>query len=155
MQCPYCKHAETKVVDSRTSQDLTVRRRRKCENCQRRFTTHERIEEFPLKVVKRNGTLAKFDRSKILNGLLIACSKRPVSGEQLEEIVGHVEYELLNNFSTEVPSEVIGRMTQELLRDLDDVAYVRFRSVFGDFCNLNDFASEVVPMLKSESSYDY
>jgi len=144
MQCPYCKLDNDKVVDSRASGDGSViRRRRECIECGRRFTTYERLEEAPLRVIKKDGTRVGFDREKILNGLHRACEKRPVSEEQIHGIVSAIEEEITRRFDREVPSSFIGEEVMNRLKLIDQVAYVRFASVYREFKDAADFAREV------------
>lgn len=148
MRCPFCRHDETKVVDSRTSQQFVIRRRRECLDCGRRFTTYEKIEESPLKVIKKDGTRVPFDRERIRAGLEKACYKRPVSDDQIEAIISEVEAAVYENFEREVPSRYIGEQVFELLRKVDQVAFVRFASVYREFKDVNDFVEELQPMLR-------
>lgn len=150
MQCPFCREGETKVVDSRTSDSFSVRRRRECLSCNRRFTTYERIEESPVKVVKKDGTRVPFDRERIRKGIEKACYKRPVSDDQIDELISRVEAEIYENFEREVPSRNIGELVFSALRDLDQVAFVRFASVYREFKDVNDFVEELEPMLRDE-----
>ncbi len=147
MRCPFCQHDETKVIDSRTSQDLSIRRRRQCLSCERRFTTYERIEESPLKVVKKDGSRIPFDRSKIRFGIEKACYKRPVSDQQIDQGVADVEAMIYEEGLREVASRQIGEMVFNALRDLDKVAFVRFASVYREFKDVNDFVDELQPIL--------
>src|SRR6516165_10169007 len=148
MMCPFCRNGETKVIDSRASQDFVIRRRRECLICERRFTTYEKIEESPLKVIKKDGTRVPFDREKIRAGLEKACYKRPVSEEQIERIISEVESDIYQNFEREVPSRCIGERVFNMLRDVDQVAFVRFASVYREFKDVNDFVEELEPMLR-------
>lgn len=148
MMCPYCKHDETKVIDSRGSQDYAIRRRRECLKCERRFTTYEKIEESPLKVIKKDGSRVPFDREKIRVGVEKACWKRPVSEESIERVVAEIEADLYENFEREVPSRYIGEKLMDALRHLDQVAFVRFASVYREFKDVNDFVEELEPMLR-------
>lgn len=150
MQCPFCRKGETKVVDSRTSDSFAVRRRRECLECNRRFTTYERIEESPLKVIKKDGTRVPFDRERIRRGIEKACYKRPVSDEQIEELISRVEAEIYESFEREIPSRNIGELVFSALRELDQVAFVRFASVYREFKDVNDFVEELEPMLRDE-----
>lgn len=144
MRCPFCGHDETKVVDSRMSESQdAIRRRRECLSCTQRFTTYERREETPLMVIKKDGTVEPFDRSKLLRGLMVATTKRSVSVEQLEALIEDVESELHNSFRSEVGSRQVGDMVLLRLRDLDRVAYVRFASVYKEFQDLDEFTSEL------------
>ncbi|MEX0702600.1 MAG: transcriptional regulator NrdR [Planctomycetales bacterium] len=149
MKCPYCRHDETKVIDSRVSQEFAIRRRRECLKCERRFTTYEKIEESPVKVIKKDGTRVPFDREKIRAGLEKACYKRPISEDQIETIICDVEAEVYESFDREVPSREIGEKVIEALRKLDQVAYVRFASVYRDFKDVSDFVEELGPMLSA------
>ena len=144
MKCPFCGELEDKVIDSRQSQEgNTIRRRRECVACQRRFTTYERLEEMLPLVLKKDGTRQPFDRQKVLAGLQRACVKRPVTGEMLEEIVSDLERTLQESGEKEVPSTAIGEAILERLRPLDDVAYVRFASVYRDFHDVSEFLQEL------------
>lgn len=152
MRCPFCKIDDDKVVDSRSSgQGFVIRRRRKCRNCGKRFTTYERVEKSPLRVVKKDGSRADFDRQKVLEGLKRACHKRPVSTERLEEIVDEVERELSEVYDREVKTEVIGEKIVNHLRDLDHVAYVRFASVYRNFQDITEFVKEIDSITKKAS----
>jgi transcriptional repressor NrdR len=147
VRCPYCRHDETKVIDSRTSQDLSIRRRRECLSCERRFTTYERIEESPIRVIKKDGTRVPFDREKIRFGVEKACYKRPVSPEQIDALVGNVEATIYEDGEREVSSRRIGELVFNALRELDKVAFVRFASVYREFQDVNDFVEELQPIL--------
>lgn len=148
MMCPFCRHDETKVIDSRTSQDFVIRRRRECLRCERRYTTYEKIEESPLKVVKKDGSRVPFDRDKIKAGLEKACYKRPISAEMLEQVIAEIEADLYESFDREVPSRYVGEKVMEHLRNLDHVAFVRFASVYREFKDVNDFVEELEPILR-------
>ena len=149
MKCPFCGYKEDRVVDSRsTSEGAAIRRRRECLKCGRRFTTYESLEMIPLMVVKSDGRREAFDRNKILGGLLKACQKRSVSVKQLEQLVSTVERTLLRKYDSEVPSQVIGELVVEKLSKLDDVAYVRFASVYRQFKDVNQFMHELKDVLK-------
>ncbi|MDD3363859.1 MAG: transcriptional regulator NrdR [Syntrophomonas sp.] len=144
MHCPYCQTADSKVIDSRSSEDgATIRRRRACAICKRRFTTYERVEERPLFVIKKGGNREQFDRNKLLNGITRACEKRPVSLEAIENMVSSVEADLRDYSDREVSSMVIGEMLMDRLRSLDEVAYVRFASVYRQFTDLNSFINTI------------
>ena len=144
MKCPYCGFSETKVLDSRESEDSDVtRRRRECEKCSKRFTTYERVEMLDLRVIKKNGNIEGFDRGKILKGVLKACEKRPIKMEKIEKLVDDIESELRKNETTEIPSKVIGELVMEKLKKLDKVAYVRFASVYKEFTDLKSFETEL------------
>ncbi|MFY9256877.1 MAG: transcriptional regulator NrdR [Fuerstiella sp.] len=147
MRCPFCKHEETKVIDSRNSQDYSIRRRRECLECTRRFTTYERIEESPIKVIKKDGTRVPFDRNRIRSGIEKACYKRPISNEQIDQLVAGVEASIYEEGLRELPSRQIGELVFNALRDLDKVAFVRFASVYREFTDVNDFVDELQPML--------
>ncbi|MGI6343614.1 MAG: transcriptional regulator NrdR [Bacillota bacterium] len=149
MKCPFCSHQDSRVVDSRpTDEGSAIRRRRECIACGRRFTTYEKIEELPLIVIKKDGRRESFDRNKILGGLYKACEKRPVSAALLEQITDEIEQHLRNMLNTEVESELIGEMVMERLREVDEIAYVRFASVYRQFADLNRFKVELDKLLK-------
>ena len=152
MTCPYCEHGETKVVDSRVAGKGAIRRRRECLLCSQRFTTFERIEETPLFVVKRDGSRQPFDRSKVMAGLVRACTKRPVSLEQVERAVAMIESRLRNGIREEVGSQAIGEEALAVLRDLDRVAYVRFASVYRDFQDVEEFEQELDRLEESQAN---
>lgn len=144
MKCPYCGYSESKVVDSRhTDEEAAIRRRRECEKCGKRFTTYEKIEEMPLVIVKKDGSREVYQRSKMMNGLLRACEKRPVSVSQIEEIADEIEKELYNSMEKEINSKIIGEMVMSRLKKIDDVAYVRFASVYRQFKDINTFLEEL------------
>ena len=148
MRCPFCKNDETKVIDSRNSQDFSIRRRRECLDCSRRFTTYERIEESPIKVIKKDGTRVPFDRNRIRAGIEKACYKRPISNEDIDQLVADVEAAIYEDGLRELPSRQIGEMVFSALRDLDKVAFVRFASVYREFKDVNDFVDELQPILE-------
>lgn len=143
MICPYCGGEDTRVIDKRASDDKTFRRRRECEKCHKRFTTYERIEIVPLTVIKRDGRREDFDRNKIRIGIMKACEKRPISQEKIEKVVNEIENELLNMDTTEIKSKIIGNLVIEKLKDLDEVAYIRFASVYKKFKDLESFEKEL------------
>jgi transcriptional repressor NrdR len=148
MRCPFCHADNDRVIDSRASNDAySIRRRRECLGCFRRFTTYETIEEFALKVVKKDGARVPMDREKIRRGLEKACWKRPISPQQIEEVVQAVERDIYNDFDAEVDSHAIGELVMKYLRDLDQVAYVRFASVYREFQDAADFVQELQPIL--------
>jgi len=152
LKCPFCNHMESKVVDSRpTEEGNVIRRRRECFNCAKRFTTYEKIEDIPLMVVKKGGHREQFDRNKIMNGILRACEKRPISIKQIESIVDDIEKEVYQTLEREVSSDAIGEMIMENLKDLDEVAYVRFASVYRQFKDLNTFIDELNKLLKENN----
>ena len=149
MKCPYCRNDKDRVVDSRSAEDASViRRRRECLDCGRRYTTYERVEDIPLRVIKKDGSRVPFDRSKILMGLHKACEKRPISTETLEEIVRSIENDIYEHGDKEVSTKVIGEMVMKKLRDLDQVAYVRFASVYREFKDPGQFLEELRPLLE-------
>ena len=144
MKCPFCNHNEDKVVDSReTSEGAAIRRRRECLNCGRRFTTYEYVEKTALMVIKKDGRREAFNREKIYNGLLKACQKRPISMDKLEKLISEVEMEIQKKFDQEVDSKHIGELVVEKLAAVDDVAYVRFASVYRQFKDINQFMREL------------
>ncbi len=152
MKCPFCGFVEDKVIDSRSSnEDKSVRRRRECMKCKRRFTTYEYIEEVPLMVIKKDGRREAFDRNKIISGILKACEKRPVSMEKVEAVVDKVEKELQKSFDKEVKAEVIGELVMDYLHKLDEVAYVRFASVYRQFKDINQFMKELKDLLSKRA----
>jgi transcriptional repressor NrdR len=149
MKCPYCNYPESKVVDSRaTEENCSIRRRRECLSCSERFTTYERLEELPLTVIKKDGRTEFFDRNKLLTGLLKACEKRPIQRKDLEDIVKDVERELRNRMETEVESGRLGELVMDRLREIDEVAYVRFASVYRQFKDINIFKLELEKLLE-------
>ncbi|MFY4774640.1 transcriptional regulator NrdR [Metabacillus sp. RGM 3146] len=151
MKCPACHHNGTRVLDSRpVDEGKAIRRRRECEECQYRFTTFEKVEEIPLIVVKKEGTREEFSREKVLRGLIKACEKRPVPLKQLEDIVADIEKELRNNGVSEVKSEMVGEMVMDRLAQVDEVAYVRFASVYRQFKDINVFIEELKDLIKKE-----
>ena len=144
MKCPFCGYADSKVIDSRPAEDgTTIRRRRECLDCQKRFTTYEVVESMPLVVIKRDGSRQSFDRTKIINGLVRACEKRPVTLAQIENIADEVALELQSSIDREVRSSVVGNMVMDRLKDLDEVAYVRFASVYRSFKDVSSFLEEL------------
>jgi transcriptional repressor NrdR len=149
MKCPFCNHIEDKVVDSRESREGdAIRRRRQCLRCERRFTTYERIDEIPYMVVKKDGRREKFDRQKVLNGLLKACEKRPVSMGKLAELVDQVDAKVTDSPDREISTIEIGEMLMDALRDLDKIAYVRFASVYRDFQDEQAFFNELKNLMR-------
>ena len=148
MKCPYCGYQESKVVDSRHSDDgLSIRRRRECLSCGKRFTTYETVESLPIVVVKMDGSRQTFERNKVLNGMVRACEKRPVSMAELEAAVADIEQILQNSLDREVKTERIGELVMERLKPLDEVAYVRFASVYRQFKDINSFMAELNKIL--------
>ncbi len=152
MKCPYCGYPEDKVVDSRaTAEESAVRRRRECLSCGKRFTTYEYIEEFNLVVVKKDGRREPFDRKKMLTGIIRACEKRPIAIEKMEEIITEIERGIQKKGTREVPAVTLGSMVMERLRKLDDVAYVRFASVYRQFKDVGQFMEELKDILEKET----
>jgi len=148
MRCPFCRADNDRVIDSRAGDEGdSIRRRRECLACRRRFTTYERIERQPLTVIKKGGIRDPFDRDKLKRGLAKACWKRPVTAEDIEGVVAKLEAELYGTYESEVPSQVIGERLMELLKTLDQVAYVRFASVYREFKDARDFVDELEPIL--------
>ena len=148
MKCPFCGYAESKVLDTRSCDDGSkIRRRRECLSCAKRFTSYETIELVPIMVIKRDNTREQFDRNKLMNGILRACQKRPVSVETVQKIVDEIEYALQNKLVSEVTSTEIGELTMEKLKTIDDVAYVRFASVYRQFGDLNTFMKELKKLI--------
>ena len=151
MKCPYCGYQESKVVDSRHSDDgLSIRRRRECLSCGKRFTTYETVESLPIVVVKKDGSRQTFERNKVLNGMVRACEKRPVSMAELEAAVADIEQILQNSLDREVKTERIGELVMERLKPLDEVAYVRFASVYRQFKDINSFMRELNKILEEK-----
>lgn len=152
MRCPYCENIDTKVVDSRpTDEGRAIRRRRLCEACGKRFTTYEKLEENIIMVIKKNGQRESFDRNKILNGIVKACEKRPVPMATMEEIVANIERGLNNMMEKEVESTFIGELIMDELKRVDDVAYVRFASVYREFKDADTFIKELEKLLKKDA----
>jgi transcriptional repressor NrdR len=155
MKCPFCNYLEDKVVDSRESKEGdAVRRRRECLKCERRFTTYERIDEVPYMVIKKDGRREKFDRQKVLSGLLKACEKRPVSTPKLSDLVNHVEQKVSDSPDREISTTEIGEFLVERLRELDKIAYVRFSSVYRDFQDEQAFFDELKSLMRHKLSQE-
>ncbi|MBO5917530.1 MAG: transcriptional regulator NrdR [Oscillospiraceae bacterium] len=151
MKCPFCGHLESKVVDSRPAEEgASIRRRRECLACHKRFTTYETVESLPLMVVKKDGNRQTFDKTKLLNGMIRACEKRPVSYDTLEKIADEIEQELQNSLERETSTERIGQLVMERLKKVDEVAYVRFASVYRQFKDINTFMSELNKLLEDK-----
>ena len=149
MKCPFCEFEESKVIDSRpTDEGEAIRRRRECLNCAKRFTTYEKIETIPIMVIKKDGSRQMFDREKLLNGIIRACEKRPVATSDMEHIVNEIETATQNLLEREISSQKIGEMVMERLPAIDEVAYVRFASVYRQFKDINTFVEEVNKLLK-------
>ena len=151
MKCPNCGDTESKVLDSRPSDGGSIRRRRECLTCQARFTTYERIEQLPLLVIKKDGSRELFDRAKVLDGVIRACQKRPVSYEEMDKLVRNVEIAVQGETEQEIPTARIGELVMEGLKKIDEVAYVRFASVYRQFKDINTFMDELEARLKEQS----
>ena len=147
MQYPYCNYKESKVVDSRHTDSNSIRRRRECESCKKRYTTYETIETTPIMVIKKDNTREYFDREKIKNGLIKSCEKRPVSMDQIEGVISYIENEINKNYMTEIETRMIGEMIMDKLKDIDEVSYVRFASVYRQFKDINTFVNELKTIL--------
>ena len=148
MKCPFCGYSDSKVIDSRPAEEgATIRRRRECLACQKRFTTYEIIERMPLVVVKRDGSRQSFDKVKLINGMVRACEKRPVPLQTLEQIADEIEQELQSGLEREISTEAIGEMVMRRLKEIDEVAYVRFASVYRSFKDINTFMEELTKLL--------
>ena len=151
MKCPFCGHLESKVVDSRPAEEgASIRRRRECLACHKRFTTYETVESLPLMVIKKDGNRQTFDKTKLLNGMIRACEKRPVSYDTLEKITDEIEQELQNSLERETTTDRIGELVMERLKKVDEVAYVRFASVYRQFKDINTFMSELNKLLEDK-----
>ncbi len=149
MKCPYCNEDDTKVIDSRPADDnCSIRRRRQCERCGKRFTTYEKLETMPLMVIKKDNSRETYDRSKIESGVIRSCHKRPVSTQQINAMIDEIENKIFNMEEKEVATSVIGELVMENLKDLDEVAYVRFASVYREFKDVNTFMEELGKLLK-------
>ena len=153
MRCPFCENQDTRVIDSRHTEDgHAIRRRRECDSCGKRFTTYEKVEEMILMVIKKDGRREAFDRNKIMNGIIRACEKRPVPMAEIEKLVDEIERGLNNMMEKEVESTFIGELIMERLRKLDEVAYVRFASVYRQFTDINTFVAEIEKLLTSKKT---
>lgn len=153
MKCPYCSEIENKVIDSRLSKDASViRRRRECLTCKRRFTTYEHIEEIPIMIMKKDGRRELFSREKVRSGMLKACEKRNISMNSIEEFIDEMERDLRESEEKEIPASVVGEKIMAKLHELDDVAYVRFASVYREFKDVNDFVAELKKLLNAEKA---
>ncbi|MEG0091839.1 MAG: transcriptional regulator NrdR [Oscillospiraceae bacterium] len=153
MKCPFCGNIDSKVIDSRPTEDnQRIRRRRECMACQKRFTTFEVIETTPIMVLKKDGTIQAFNRDKVLSGMIKSCEKRQVSIQDLEKATNTIEYKLVNSLTTQVSSVEIGEMVMEELKKLDEVAYVRFASVYRQFSDVNTFFEELSELLKKKTN---
>ncbi|MDU5569670.1 transcriptional repressor NrdR [Peptoniphilus gorbachii] len=152
MKCPFCGYDDSKVLDTRpTDEGYTIRRRRECLKCQKRFTTYEKIEKSPVMVIKKDGNRQAFDRDKIVRGMIKSCEKRPVSADEIEEAVNNIEKKIENSMRREITSLEIGEMVMEELKDLDEVSYVRFASVYREFKDLQSFVDELENFVKKKN----
>ena len=148
MKCPYCNHPDTRVIDSRPAEDgSSIRRRRSCDVCGKRFTTYEKVETSPLIIIKKDNNREQYNRRKIENGVLQACYKRPVSAEEIQQAIDRIETKIFNLEEKEIPSSTVGELVMEELKDLDEVAYVRFASVYREFKDVNTFMDELKKIL--------
>lgn len=153
MRCPYCYYEESKVVDSRSTDDYTaIRRRRECLKCSKRYTTYEKVEDIPILVIKKDLTRETFNKEKIINGLIKACEKRSVSRNQMEQIADAVEKNICNKMITEIKSDILGEMIMDKLKDIDEVSYVRFASVYRQFKDVNTFMEEIKSLISNKTS---
>ncbi|AAK79664.1 transcriptional repressor NrdR [Clostridium acetobutylicum] len=151
MKCPFCGYSESKVVDSRSTEDnMAIRRRRECLECSKRYTTYEKVEDIPILVIKKDSSREFFDKSKVINGLIKSCEKRPVSRQQIEDIASDVEKSISNQMVTEVKSDAIGEMVMEKLKEIDEIAYVRFASVYRQFKDINTFMEEILNLVNKK-----
>lgn len=152
MKCPFCGYGDSKVLDTRpTDEGNTIRRRRECLNCQKRFTTYEKIEQSPIMVIKKDGNRQAFDREKIIRGMIKSCEKRPVSAADIEEAVNNIEKKIENSMKKEISSLEVGEMVMDELKDLDEVSYVRFASVYREFKDLQSFVDELENFVKKKN----
>ena len=150
MKCPYCGYQESKVVDSRPADEGSIRRRRECLRCERRFTTYETVESLPMVVIKKDGSRQTFDRSKVLRGIQRSCEKRPVPVADMERMATEIEQELQNNLEREISTELVGEMVMDKLKKADEVAYVRFASVYRQFKDIDTFMAELNKLLEDQ-----
>lgn len=151
MKCPFCNASDTKVIDSRPADDnSSIRRRRQCEQCGKRFTTYEKLETMPLMIIKKDDSRETYDRSKIEKGILLSCHKRPISSQQISDMIDEIETSIFNMEEREVPATVVGELVMRKLKDLDEVAYVRFASVYREFKDVNAFMDELAKFLKNK-----
>ena len=149
MKCPYCYVPESKVIDSRPADNgMSIKRRRECSSCGRKFNTYEKVEDIPLRVIKKDGSRQSFEKSKVMNGVTRACEKRPVSSEQIENLVNEIEAQVYNKSNKEITTLEIGEMVMDGLKKLDDVAYVRFASVYRQFKDVNTFIDELQKLIE-------
>ena len=153
MKCPFCNYDDTKVIDSRSQdENATIRRRRVCESCGKRFTTYERIDTIPITVIKNNGNREIFDKNKLLGGIMKSCNKRPVTVKQMEALVDDIENSIMVSLDKEIESKELGNMVMDRLKDLDEVAYVRFASVYRQFKDINTFMAELAKLLNEKNN---
>ncbi len=153
MKCPFCGHENTRVIDSRPAEDNnSIRRRRVCDECEKRFTTYEKVETIPLIIIKKDNNRETYDRTKIEAGVLRACHKRPISANRINQLVDEVETEIFNREEKEIPSQVIGELVMNKLKDLEAVAYVRFASVYREFKDINTFMDELKKVLDTSET---
>ena len=155
MKCPFCNVSDTKVIDSRPADDnSSIRRRRQCEQCGKRFTTYEKLETMPLMIIKKDDSREAYDRSKVEKGILLSCHKRPVSSQQISQLIDEIENLIFNMEEKEIPASTIGELVMKKLKDVDEVAYVRFASVYREFTDVNAFLDELAKFLKiKEGAY--
>lgn len=151
MKCPYCNHQDTRVTDSRAMEDdEVIRRRRLCDKCSEKFTTYERVDTIPLIVIKRSGVREVFDRTKLFNGIMKSCNKRPISISQIESVVSEIQNHVLNSMSKEIESKEIGDLVMPKLKEIDEVSYVRFASVYRQFKDIDTFMDELSKLLREK-----
>lgn len=151
LKCPFCGYSESKVVDSRSTEDsMAIRRRRECLKCSRRYTTYEKVEDIPILVIKKDSSREFFDKSKIINGLIKSCEKRPVSRSQIENIAAEIEKSISNKMIAEIKSDDIGEMVMEKLKEIDEISYVRFASVYRQFKDINTFMQELSNLINKK-----
>ena len=151
MKCPFCNASDTKVIDSRPADDnSSIRRRRQCEQCGRRFTTYEKLETMPLMVIKKDDSRETYDRSKLEKGILLSCHKRPVSSQEISTMIDGIENQIFNMGEREIPAALIGELVMKKLKDVDEVAYVRFASVYREFKDVNAFMEELAKFLNNK-----
>lgn len=151
MKCPFCNYEETKVIDSRAvEENNSIRRRRQCEQCEKRFTTYEKVDIIPVAVIKKDGTRESFDRDKLYDGISRSCNKRPISIKTIDRLVDDIENKILNSMEKEVPSAKIGEIVMEKLKEIDEVAYVRFASVYKHFKDIDTFIDELGKLLQEK-----
>ena len=153
MKCPFCNNDDTKVIDSRSQDDnSTIKRRRLCEKCGKRFTTYERVDTIPMTVIKNNGTRETFDKNKLISGIMKICNKRPITAKQISDIADDIENAVLSSMDKEIESKEIGSMVMDRLKKIDEVAYVRFASVYRQFKDINTFMEELAKMLNEKNN---